>query len=519
MSSITADNGADDYVAFYPRPGKDFDERWFETELEDNGLRPCFEADPKTPEGRKALATYFGFATKWAKEEKRLQGKNSCEIQKAFVTMKAREWKGAKPGGGMFEGMQRQSALTQYTTSCKINPNTGELGNELTFQDMADQLSLNEPPDPPPTGLSEIISEAWRSNSSDNLMNELLPVKVTYIKDKNADVEEVKKHLSIVSYSIANSKRNSAQRGPFSRLADTICSTTGSLVDENKESLCYNPDPRDMPNVPRFTGQDWNKKRNEWEKQLKNDEDVTYDSHMYCEIFNTEACNRFVREPLNAENLPLFLQDNLSFGVGDPTIDIFTAKDPPDHLKISPPFVPTWYSEAIAPGDLKKWTLTSANCNETILIPIILTVLYAASQNKTVHEVIDDEWRIKHIDYMLKSHVNSERSIAALDLRPPSWCFYGLGTVPAQRSLAMQPLLGTVHLLTNMLNAVVAHHCDDDEQKKQERRDAFKDGALAAFRQFLEKLDVGKGGETYQDQLVILGEYIGPLRRHMPVCT
>lgn len=506
-------------LAFYPRPGAEYDENWFDTFLDKEGGKEMFAMNLMDPEAKDEFADWAGFKTQWEKEKRKFKNETTeCQKYRALLTCKCKFANDKSVWCSATEGLQRSGGVIMALTGLCIDTTTGDLKNELTYHDFVEAglVSLvedtNELPD-----IQGAISAAL-VDPENSIMNRLIAVEAFWVNKPTAKASDIVEARKRESCNHSNMKRKSSSRGIMATLADTCCQALGSVNVGNSNNLYYdrgatwpNVTDQEMCEVPTFTGKKVTEMNKEWTDAITKAEDdgVPFDRgeqekkiYKTCGLFDHPTIQNYIKQPHNSDYLAATVDLLESEPHPDPTVRNLAQAGA--NLRIAPMHAVTTSSNVEGPLNPKRRMLTGENCNEIITFPLIFTALYAATGNRS------DEERTNCINYYLKWHVNSKCDASFCDLVMVPFKDVFLQPVlqigAAAKYMPSQPVLGASQFLSTMLNAINASFCDDAEQTPDERAAGYT-SSLKYFSTFLEALEAGKGTEPIDDQLMVLGEF------------
>ena len=511
-------NEDEELLAFYPRPGPDYDKDWFDTFLNEEGGKELFAMNLMDPEKKDEFADWAGFKTQWEKEKKKFKKETTeCQKYRTLLTCKCKFANDESVWCSATEGLQRSGGMIMTLTGLCIDTTTGDLKNELTYHDFKEAGLMSQVEDTNTLPDIQRAISAALINPENSIMNRLIPVEAFWVSKSTAKASDIVEARKRESCNHSKMKRMSSSRGAMATLADSCFQAFGSINVGNSNNLYYDRGAtwsnvtKEMCEVPTFTAKKVTEMNKEWTDAVAKaqDDEVPFDRseqqkkiYKTCGLFDHPTIQNYIKQPHNSAYLAATVNLLESEPHPDPTVrDLPQAGE---NLRIAPMHAVTTSSNVEGPLNPKTRMLTGENCNEIVAFPLILTALYAATGNKS------DEERRNLIEYYLKWHVNSKCDASFCDLVMVPFKDVFLQPVlqigAAAKYMPSQPVLGASQLLSTMLNAINACFCDDPEQTPDERTAAYT-SSLKYFSTFLEALEAGKGTEPIEDQIEVLGEF------------
>lgn len=302
--------------------------------------------------------------------------------------------------------------------------------------------------------------------------NQALPVmnpfttKVYYASKQRLTAKTTMPYVIRVSRAIAEGKKQSVTKCPFAMIGNLLADTLESITDDQMTFRAKFDDITYPTYPPHKLAKVQKTLASVYGDDFGNG--MAEDAYPYCDLLDHEVYQRFLKDPLSDETkaavIKLLERDVIpdAYHLRPPeAVDLkkrLVAETVKAPSKLSFPFYPSFPAMS---HDVEEWFdyrsyMNPYVANNMILGPIIYTILYAAIENRPVHECLKDEKLKAEIHYWLRFHNNFSHKSTVLEIHMAYDLIYKIGgNTPLTLSDNCAMILGATHMIVNMFNSVL----------------------------------------------------------------
>jgi hypothetical protein len=411
-----------EYVQY--RPSRDnFKKTWGEELIKSEMVKEYLSLDATTKEGRLIIAKMNEVEEDWKKKDAEYTDVTFVQ-QKCYDLLHLVAKNDKRPFVcGHIEGWHRTGAVISLMTGKGIDPTTGVLSKDLSFDDFRRCIQLEGEQQPDPTvGKFQLFlhNKLTGSEGHDkcNFVEQTSSMTVYYINvssEEEEDLEQILLRLRNHSLAISEQKRTSAKKSTEVMIADLMMSvnrlgTTSteedSAIDDN--SCIYSPcieitwAPRKklqlkalqnaMDKAESILKENMATKRER--DDISNDTIEMLTFSIPKKLFSTEFAD-YCKNPFN-KMVSERMKQELSF----------KAVEKPS-ITISPPFLNTFRTMTMDPGKNGVKAMTTWMVNTCWYLPKIIHILYSQRNNVPLKMVGEERMVQETCMYAVRYHGNA----------------------------------------------------------------------------------------------------------------
>ena len=213
-------NGITKHIHVIP-PGsssKDAIRTW----LTDDKTKNCFLQNLYTKRGRDVTAKYYDYAKQWKIVEEKLSDDTSIQ-KKVFLFIQCHQQHNKRRMcAGFREGQHRFCALVHASTASTIDVDNGYVKPDTLTVDDFKNVDIQSKDNPPTdSDFKRLMKTVLPSEGCKNIMlNEHMPVEVTFITDPDVDVPALHRALLASSMAVSDAKIDSARPSATYQIGD-----------------------------------------------------------------------------------------------------------------------------------------------------------------------------------------------------------------------------------------------------------------------------------------------------------
>ena len=370
--------------------------------LTDKNTTDCFLQNLYTKSGRDVTAEFYNYAVQWKDVEQNLSGDTSVQKTVFSFLLCHQEHKNRRLMAGFREGQHRFCALVHASTASAIDVINGFITPDtLTADDFKNVDIQGEDNAPTDAEFRRHMKTVLPTNGYENIMlNELMPVEVTFITNPKVDVPVLHRALMTSSRAVSDAKIDSARPSATHQigdLAETFISelTTYAFTTDIDSSNCsFKPHKRIKPGVASKLYETYNGDVNE---AFPAPTLINHKHYVdYCKDPFSDSTKRNMKELLQAPMLDSLTSKTIG-SAESPKMQ--TVPFPITFEKIVHETGPMEQSVHCATGQMR---------NEIYLAPPIISLIFAQMKNTHPRDMQTSKERLDIILYFIRFHLGAQ---------------------------------------------------------------------------------------------------------------
>ena len=370
--------------------------------LTDKNTTDCFLQNLYTKSGRDVTAEFYNYAVQWKDVEQNLSGDTSVQKTVFSFLLCHQEHKNRRLMAGFREGQHRFCALVHASTASAIDVINGFITPDtLTADDFKNVDIQGEDNAPTDAEFRRHMKTVLPTNGYENIMlNELMPVEVTFITNPKVDVPVLHRALMTSSRAVSDAKIDSARPSATHQigdLAETFISelTTYAFTTDIDSSNCsFKPHKRIKPGVASKLYETYNGDVNE---AFPAPTLINHKHYVdYCKDPFSDSTKRNMKELLQA-----------------PMLDSLTSKtigsaESPKMQTVPFPIIFEKIVHETGPMEQSVHCATGQMRNEIYLAPPIISLIFAQMKNTHPRDMQTSKERLDIILYFIRFHLGAQ---------------------------------------------------------------------------------------------------------------
>ena len=426
----------------------------------------CFLQNLYTKSGRDVTAKFYNYAVQWKDVEQDLSDDTSVQKTVFFFLLCHQEHKNRRLMAGFREGQHRFCALVHASTGSAIDVINGFITPDtLTADDFKNVDIQGEDNVPTDAEFRRHMKTVLPTNSHQNIMlNEQMPVEVTFISNPQVDVPILHRGLMTSSRAVSDAKIDSARPSATHQIGDLAETFISELTidafrtDIDSSNCSFKPHNRIKPGVATKLYETCN-----------GDVNVAFPAPT---LINHKHYVDYCKDPFSDST-----RRNMKKLLEAPMVDALTSNaigsaESPAMQTVPFPITFDKIVHETGPMEQNVHFATGQMRNEIYLAPPIISLIFAQMKNTHPRDIQTSKERLDIILYFIRFHLGAQSGYTSqLRIHGALEAFF-LTTegqeIPSKKNRycdIFDGLPAAADLCIRMINAAIAKGCNNDRNE------------------------------------------------------